>query len=64
MHKRPPSVLGSINICKEPHSTKKELWKKFDLNSKVQMLYDIVVKKGLQKDVAKKYGRSQSYVSA
>ena len=28
------------------------------------MLYDVVVKKELQKDVAKKYGRTQGYVSA
>ena len=27
------------------------------------MIYDLVVKKELQKDVAKKYGRTQSYVS-
>jgi hypothetical protein len=47
MHKRAPSTLTATNICKEPHSTKKELWKKFDLNTKVQMLYDVVVKKGL-----------------
>ena len=64
MHKRAPSTLIATNICKEPHSTKKELWKKFDLNTKVQMLYDVVVKKGLQKDIAKKYGKSQSYVCA
>jgi transposase len=63
MHKRAPSTLERTNICKEPHLTKKELWKSFDLNAKFKMLYDIIVMKELQKDVAKKYGRSQGYIS-
>ena len=64
MHKGPPSTLKSANICMEPHKTKKELWRSFDLDAKVQMLYDVVVKKWLLKDAAKKYGRTPAYVSA
>ena len=47
MHKRPPSILRSTNICKEPHFTKKELWKEFNLDAKVKMLYDLLIKKEL-----------------
>ena len=63
MHRGAPKTLKSQNICMEPHLTKKELWNSFDLDAKVKMIYDLVVKKELQKDVAKKYGRTQSYVS-
>ena len=64
MHKGAPSGLKGQNICAEPHLTKKELWKSFDLNAKVKMLYDVVVKKHMLKDVSKKYGRSIGYISS
>ena len=33
------------NMCKEPHQTKREKWQSFNLDKKVALVFDVVVKK-------------------
>jgi hypothetical protein len=63
MHQHTPKFEKKHNQCIEPHQTKTVLSKSFDLSSKFSMLHDLVIGKYSQQDAAKKYGRSQSFVS-
>ena len=51
------------NICKGPHQTKRQHWKKFSLDDKVNLIHDVIIAKEKVEVVAKKYCRTKGYVS-
>jgi hypothetical protein len=50
-------------MYKEAKLTKKQKWKEFTLDDKVNMIYDVIIGKEKVAEVAKKYSRTQGHVS-
>ena len=63
MHKHNPRYEVRHNPCIEPKKTRSELRKPMTVDTKYQMMHDLVVGEYMQEEVAQKYGRSQGYVS-
>ena len=51
------------NIFKEVRLTKRESWSSFTLDDKINMVHDVLILKRPQKEIAKKYFRTEAYVS-
>ena len=52
------------NICKGLYLTKRQRWQKFTMDDKVNLIYDVIVAKEKVVVVAKRYCRTQGYVSS
>ena len=51
------------NIWSMKKESKFKKWQSFSLDDKIKVIYEIVIGKAKQADVAKKYHRTQVYVS-
>jgi len=53
----------SENIFFQPILTKRQSWSSFTLDDKINIVHDVLILKRPQKEVAKKYFRTEGYVS-
>ena len=63
MHKHTPCEDEKKISGIEHRRSKRQRWRDFDLEAKHNMFYDLIVGQQSQQDVARKYCRSQGYVS-
>ena len=64
MHNGYFSKPKEANICKHPYLTKRQRWRNFTLDDKVNMVHDVIIRKEKVVDVAKRYCRTQGFVSS